>query len=82
MQHPMPDDEFQHELRAKLVEEAQEVASADYDALVTEIADLYEVIDALLLAFHLDKETVLAIQQKRHEERGGFEKQIKLLWTE
>jgi predicted house-cleaning noncanonical NTP pyrophosphatase (MazG superfamily) len=50
--------------------------------LVKEIADLYEVIDALLVAFDLDREAVLAMQQKRRDERGGFEKRVKLLWTE
>ena len=79
----MSDDEYRRALLAKLVEEAQEVAAAaEDDELVKEIADLYEVIDALLIAFDLDREAVLAMQQKRHDERGGFEKRIKLLWTE
>ena len=78
----MSDDEYRRALLAKLVEEAQEVAAADRHELVKEIADLYEVIDALLIAFDLDRETVLATQQKHRDERGGFEKRIKLLWTE
>jgi predicted house-cleaning noncanonical NTP pyrophosphatase (MazG superfamily) len=78
----MSDDEYRQALLVKLVEEAQEVASADRDELVKEIADLYEVIDALLIAFDLDREAVLAMQRNRHDERGGFEKRIKLLWTE
>ena len=76
------DDEYRHALLAKLVEEAQEVAAADRDEMVKEIADLYEVIDALLIAFDLNREAVLAMQRNRHDERGGFEKRIKLLWTE
>ena len=67
---------------AKLVEEAQEVASAEAGDMVKELADLYEVIDALLTAFDLNKETIFATQKKRHDERGGFEKRIKLLWTD
>ncbi|MEQ8675232.1 MAG: hypothetical protein RLP44_21530 [Aggregatilineales bacterium] len=47
-----------------------------------EIADLYKVINALLVAFDLNKETIFATQKKRHDERGGFEKRIKLLWTD
>jgi predicted house-cleaning noncanonical NTP pyrophosphatase (MazG superfamily) len=78
----MSDDEYRHALLAKLVEEAQEVAAADRDELVKEIADLYEVIDALLVAFDLNREAVLAIQRNRRARRGGFEKRIKLLWTE
>jgi len=78
----MSDDEYRQALLVKLVEEAQEVAAADRDELVKEIADLYEVIDALIIAFDLDREAVIATQQKRRDERGGFEKRIKLLWTE
>jgi predicted house-cleaning noncanonical NTP pyrophosphatase (MazG superfamily) len=76
------DDEYRCALLAKLIEEAEEVAAADRDELVKEIADLFEVIDALFVAFDLDREAVLAMQQKRSDERGGFEKRIKLLWTE
>jgi len=75
-------DEYRQALLAKLVEEAQEIASAEAGDIVTEIADLYEVIDALLVAFDLNKETILAKQKKRCDERGGFEKHIKLLWTD
>jgi predicted house-cleaning noncanonical NTP pyrophosphatase (MazG superfamily) len=56
---------------------------AEYrQALLAKLADLYEVIDALLLAFDLDRDAILALQQKRRDERGGFEKRIKLLWTD
>ena len=78
----MSDDEYRRTLLAKLIEEAHEVAAADHDELLKEIADLYEVIDALLIAFDLDRKAVLTMQQKRLDERGGFEKRIKLLWTE
>lgn len=77
----MNDEEFRQALLAKLIEEANEIANAESSDMVTEIADLYEVIDALLIAFNLDKVAVLATQKKRCEERGGFEKRIKLLWT-
>ena len=75
-------DAYRQALLAKVVEEAQEVASAGADDISKEIADLYEVLDALLTAFELNKEAILFIQKKRREERGGFEKRIKLLWTE
>ncbi len=78
----MNEDEYLQALLAKLVEEAQEVANADTGDMVKELADLYEVIDAVIIAFSLEKDLILAIQQKRHDERGGFEKRIKLLWTE
>jgi predicted house-cleaning noncanonical NTP pyrophosphatase (MazG superfamily) len=74
-------DAYRQALLAKLVEEAQEVASAEAGDMAKELADLYEVIDALLIAFDLNKNAVLATQKKRHDERGGFEKRIKLFWT-
>lgn len=78
----MENAEYHQALLSKLVEEAQEAAEAEPDELMKELADLYEVIDALLVAFELDREAVLDVQQKRRDERGGFEKRIKLLWTE
>ena len=44
----MNEDEYRRALLAKLVEEAQEVASAEVDEIAKEIADLCEVIDALV----------------------------------
>lgn len=78
----MSDDEYRRALLSKLVEEAQEVAAADRDELVKEIADLYDVIDALLSAFDLDETRIREVQKKRRDERGGFEQRLKLLWTE
>jgi len=74
--------EYHQALLRKLVEEANEVATAEEDELVKELADLYEVIDTLLMAFDLNKDTILAIQKKRCDERGGFAKRIKLIWTD
>jgi predicted house-cleaning noncanonical NTP pyrophosphatase (MazG superfamily) len=78
----MEDAEYRQALLAKLVEEAQEAAEAESGELMKELADLYEVIDALLVAFDLDKDTILALQQKRRDERGGFEQRIELVWTD
>lgn len=78
----MEDIEYRQALLAKLVEEAREAAEAESGEMMKELADLYEVIDALLVAFDLDKDAILALQQKRRDERGGFEQRIKLLWTE
>jgi predicted house-cleaning noncanonical NTP pyrophosphatase (MazG superfamily) len=77
----MNDEEFRQALLVKLVEEAEEVVDAEHGDMVKEIADLYEVIDALLIAFDLNSDALLTMQKKRYEERGGFEKRIKLLWT-
>ena len=78
----MTTDEYQQALRQKLVEEAQEAAAAEEADLITELADLLEVIDATVMAYGLERNQVLACQTQRQQERGGFGQQLRLLWTE
>ena len=78
----MPEAEYRHALLQKLVEEAQEARQAAPDELITELADLQEVIAALLAAWHISPEKVQQIQDQRRMERGGFEQRLRLLWTE
>ena len=68
-------------LRKKLVEEAQETAIASPEELAQELADVMEVMDALIAATGIDRETVIAKQKQKYRERGGFTGRIKLLWT-
>jgi predicted house-cleaning noncanonical NTP pyrophosphatase (MazG superfamily) len=77
----MDEEDFHQALRAKLVEEAQEAAVADPIGLVTEFADLYEVMDTLIAAYDIDRQAVLAEQERRQIERGGFNRRIRLLWS-
>ena len=79
---PMTQTEYCQALRQKLVEEAQEAAEASEDTLVTELADLWEVIDATLVAYGIQRNQVLACQMQRRMERGGFSQKLRLLWTE
>ena len=75
--------EYQQALRQKLVEEAEEILAAKNEAeVVKEIADLYEVVDTLLAASGISREVVLAKQQQRREERGGFGRRLQLLWVD
>jgi len=73
---------FRRALRDKLVEEAREAAEATDDDLATELADLQEVIDAVIQTHGLSREAVSSIQQQRREERGGFVRRLRLCWTE
>jgi predicted house-cleaning noncanonical NTP pyrophosphatase (MazG superfamily) len=77
----MSEAEYREALLEKLVEEAQEATQAGKDDLITEIADLYEVIDAILVAWNISHEEVSKLQTDRRQQRGGFEGQLKLLWT-
>ena len=75
-------EEYTQLLMAKLVEEAQEVATASDDEIVKELADLYEVIDALISAKSIDDKAIRLKQQERRLNRGGFKNRLCLLWTE
>jgi len=75
-------DEFRRALREKLVQEAREAADAADGDLLTELADIAEVLDALLAAHGLTHEDVRTMQNRRRAERGGFTQRVRLLWTE
>jgi predicted house-cleaning noncanonical NTP pyrophosphatase (MazG superfamily) len=75
------EEEFRQALRSKLREEAQEVAEANPDDLITELADLYEVVDTIMAMYQIDPETVRDAQIRRRQERGGFTQRICLLRT-
>ena len=77
----LSDREYRQALRQKLIEEAAEAAAADEDDLVAELADLSEVMDALMLSFGVSGDRLLAEKIKRRETRGGFAKKIMLLRT-
>ena len=74
-------EETLEELKNKLLEEAQEVFEAygkDGEHLKEEIADLIEVIDAILYHNGIKLDDVLAIRDQKKEKRGGFEKGLYL----
>jgi predicted house-cleaning noncanonical NTP pyrophosphatase (MazG superfamily) len=78
----MTEEEYRHALREKLIEEAREASEADLHHLVSELADLYEVIEALMRAYGISYEAVKDEQEHKLTERGGFDGRIRLLWTE
>ena len=80
----MSDSEYREALWQKLVEEAAEGRDASREipeGIVTELADLYEVIDAIMVAHGIQQETVLEEQERKRLKRGGFEARLRLLWA-
>ena len=73
------EDEYRSLLLDKLQEEVAELAAGNN--LVEELADIYEVLDAIVVAFELSPESIAALQTKKRAERGGFQERIKLLWV-
>jgi predicted house-cleaning noncanonical NTP pyrophosphatase (MazG superfamily) len=51
-------------------------AGKNKEELKKEIGDVYEVIDALIEHFNLDKQEILDLQKKRREKRGGFKDKV------
>lgn len=77
----MTDADYKQALRDKIVEEGEEIRTADDNDLINEIADLYEVIDALIAMYGLSEADIRDRQAQRRKSRGRFEKRIKLLST-
>ena len=76
----MEGDEYLNFLLKKVEEEARELTQADSDlAMVEEMADLYEVIDAILVAKGMPREEVVKVQDAKRAKRGGFERRLLML---
>jgi predicted house-cleaning noncanonical NTP pyrophosphatase (MazG superfamily) len=65
-------------LRHKLVEESVEALTADADDLLTELADVAEVIDALLVRMGVGPAALEATRRSRRTARGGFSRMVYL----
>lgn len=76
----MDTDEYRRELLYKLIEEAEEVRQAGYDptarSFIAELADLSEVLEAVMKEFNINGDELIETQRKRREERGGFEGRV------
>ena len=74
--------EYKQALREKLREEAGEVAEATDQELINELADVFEVLHALIDIYALTPDKVRERQRQRRNERGGFAKRLRLLEVE
>jgi predicted house-cleaning noncanonical NTP pyrophosphatase (MazG superfamily) len=69
----VPEDQIPTLALQKLVEEAAECLTAETkDHLTEELGDLFEVIDLVIASHKLKVMDVIAIQEKKRKERGGF----------
>lgn len=74
------DNEYSKFLMKKVEEEARELAAAEgKEHVAEEVADVLELIDAILEFNNLDAETVRKIQKEKASKRGGFRKRILML---
>lgn len=67
-------DQFVEQLKIKLLEEAEEVCKAKTkEALVEELADVLEVVTAFCQIHEMTLQNVIDVQNKKRQERGGFQ---------
>ena len=69
-------EEYWLKLKEKLSEEVVEFQNAEN---IEELADILEVIDAIIAHKDFDLEEIKRIQKKKAAERGRFEKRIILI---
>ena len=78
----LPDADYRAALLAKLVEEAREAENAPDDELAGELADVWEVFQALLATLPLAQHELEALAAVKRGKRGGFDSRIFLEYTE
>lgn len=67
------DAEYEKYLRQKFTEEAAELAAAETDEqTIEEVADLEELIEALLVLKGIERSAVAKVQIEKRGKRGGF----------
>lgn len=74
----LDDERYKTELERKLLEEANEVINAGGVDRVEELADLLEVMDALVIHEGYTLDDVLEARSSKLEKRGGFSKRLYL----
>lgn len=71
--------EYLEALKKKLLEESLEVTQATTRSeVVNELADVFEVIDAIKTTFHITHDEILTAKDRIFRVRGGFEKGVYL----
>jgi predicted house-cleaning noncanonical NTP pyrophosphatase (MazG superfamily) len=73
---------YQAALLAKLLEEAREAGAAPAADLPAELADVLEVLQALVRALGMSWENFLSLAAGKRVERGGFDNRIFLEYAE
>jgi predicted house-cleaning noncanonical NTP pyrophosphatase (MazG superfamily) len=73
---------YEAALWAKLLEEAHEAQAAPGGQLVSELADMLEVLQALAAAHDMGWEDVVSEASRKRAERGGFDNRIFLEYVQ
>jgi len=71
--HVADDNEYKLKLKEKLFEEVSEYVEIEN---IEELADILEVIDALIIDRGFDREEIDRVKNEKREKKGGFEDRI------
>ena len=74
--YTLDDITYKKALKDKLEEEAQEVMQASDQELLEELADVQEVVDAILKAYGFTKQQLHQAQDEKRNTKGSFDKKI------
>lgn len=76
----LDDEQFLIELKKKLVEEATEVFKASSrDEIISELADIQEIVDKLKQEYGLDQDEINRVQSIKATKNGKFDKKLFLV---
>jgi predicted house-cleaning noncanonical NTP pyrophosphatase (MazG superfamily) len=73
---------YEAALRAKLLEEAHEAQAAPDGELISELADVLEVLQALAAVHDMVWADVVSEASRKRAERGGFDQRILLEYVD
>ncbi len=81
--YKLNDQDFLKQLKIKLIEEASEVYKAQTkQEILDELSDIKEIIDSLLNIHNLTFKDLELAQEKKRNERGGYQERIFLTFAE
>lgn len=79
----LSDEEYNQQLGLKLIEEAQEVITAtNKDELISEIGDVYEVLDCIIALHKLSSDTIEQRRVDKRKDRGSYKQRKFVTFTE
>lgn len=71
--HTASEEMFEQKLLEKLLEESNELIEKP---CIEEIADIYEVLDAIIRFYGFDDKEIETVKASKRLERGGFDQQL------